>query len=119
MEIHDAIELLRDAVGNSGGVWADLGAGTGTFTTALGALLEDGSTIYAIDDDATAVRALSALPPTRRVHVVAVRADSARSTRSASPRTTIAALAGARYSAAAAATVSLDALASRAACSAR
>ena len=78
MEIHDAIELLRDAVGSSRGVWADLGAGTGTFTRALAALLADGSTIYAVDDDASAVRALRALPPARGVRVVAMKADFTR-----------------------------------------
>jgi SAM-dependent methyltransferase len=75
MEIHDAIELLRDAVGDGAGVWADLGAGTGTFTRALAALLEPGSTIYAVDDDATAVRALRSLPSTPAVRAVAVKGD--------------------------------------------
>jgi SAM-dependent methyltransferase len=75
MEIHDAIELLRDAVGGSAGVWADLGAGTGTFTRALISLLAGGSTIYAVDDDAGAVRALRGLPSTRDVRVIAVKAD--------------------------------------------
>jgi ubiquinone/menaquinone biosynthesis C-methylase UbiE len=75
MEIHDAIELLRDAVGDSRGVWADLGAGTGTFTRALAASLGMGSTIYAVDDDAGAVRALRALPPTQTTRLVAVKAD--------------------------------------------
>jgi len=77
MEIHDAIELLREAVGDGtvGGVWADLGAGTGTFTRALAALLGPGSTIYAVDDDATAVRALRALPSMPTTHVIAVKGD--------------------------------------------
>jgi SAM-dependent methyltransferase len=75
MEIHDAIELLRDAVGDADGVWADLGAGTGTFTRALAALLGPGSTIYAVDDDAAAVRALRGLPSTPDVRVVAVKGD--------------------------------------------
>jgi predicted RNA methylase len=75
MEIHDAIELLRDAVGSSRGVWADLGAGTGTFTRALAALLGPGSTIYAVDDDATAVRALRALPSMPTTRVIAVKGD--------------------------------------------
>ena len=78
MEIHDAIDLLRDAVGDSRGVWADLGAGTGTFTRALASLLEDGSTIYAVDDDSAAVRSLAALPSTRQVRVIAVKADFTR-----------------------------------------
>ena len=78
MEILDALELLRDAVGEGAGVWADLGAGGGTFTRALGALLGTGSTIYAVDDDATAVHALETLPRTPNARVVAVKADFAR-----------------------------------------
>jgi SAM-dependent methyltransferase len=78
MEISDATELLRDAVGNGRGVWADLGAGSGTFTRALAALLGDGSTIYAVDDDASAVRKLRELPATRGTRVVAVKADFTR-----------------------------------------
>jgi len=77
MEIHDAIELLRDAAGDGSGVWADLGAGTGTFTRALAASLVAGSTIYAVDDDARAVHALETLPRTPLVRVIAVRADFA------------------------------------------
>jgi ubiquinone/menaquinone biosynthesis C-methylase UbiE len=75
MEIHDAIELLRGAVGASRGVWADLGAGTGTFTRALAALLGPDSTIYAVDDDVSAVRALRTLPSTQAVRLVPVKAD--------------------------------------------
>jgi ubiquinone/menaquinone biosynthesis C-methylase UbiE len=40
-------------------VWADLGAGTGLFTTALSTLLPDGSTIYAIDKDRKAINDIS------------------------------------------------------------
>ena len=78
MEIHDAIELIRDAVGESSGVWADLGAGGGTFTRALAASLAAGSTIYAVDDDTTAVHALERLPSTPNIRVVAVKSDFAR-----------------------------------------
>ncbi len=78
MEIHDAIELLRDAVGDGRGTWADLGAGTGTFTRALAALLATGSTIYAVDEDRSAARALGVLPSTAATRVIAVKADFAR-----------------------------------------
>ena len=41
-------------------VWADLGAGEGAFTLALGDLLPSGSTIQAIDRDAEALETLAA-----------------------------------------------------------
>ena len=78
MEIHDAIDLLHDAVGRDHGVWADLGAGTGTFTRALVETLGAGSTVYAVDDDASAVRALRDFSETSAGRVVPVRADFTR-----------------------------------------
>ena len=42
------------------GVWADLGAGEGAFTLALGELLPPGATIHAIDRDAAALESLAA-----------------------------------------------------------
>jgi ubiquinone/menaquinone biosynthesis C-methylase UbiE len=80
MEIHEAVDLLRDAVGKSTGNWADLGAGTGTFTLALAELLggHAGSTIYAVDDDAGAVRALGALPAAGGTRIVPIKADFTR-----------------------------------------
>lgn len=82
MEIDEAIALLRDAVGDSGdtsGVWADLGAGAGTFTLALARMLGAGSTIYGVDDDANAVRALRELStPADETRIIAVDADFTR-----------------------------------------
>ena len=79
MKHADAIELIRDAVGGRGGVWADFGAGTGTFTRALSALLGAGSTVFAVDDDARAVRALRELSTSTSggARVIAVKADFA------------------------------------------
>jgi hypothetical protein len=57
MEIRDAVLLIRDAVGGRSGIWADLGAGTGTFTQALMEVLGAGSIVYAIDEDAGATLA--------------------------------------------------------------
>jgi SAM-dependent methyltransferase len=54
----EALELLEPAVAGRGGVWADLGAGEGTFTRALAALLEPGAHVYAVDRDERAVAAL-------------------------------------------------------------
>jgi len=54
----EAREFIASAVGESGGVWADFGAGTGTFTRALRSLLSPGSRIYAVDNDPAAIAAL-------------------------------------------------------------
>lgn len=79
METREAIDLLRDAVGDSRGVWADLGAGTGTFTLALARTLGAQSTVYAVDDDPTAIRALRELPKSLGdAHVISVDADFTR-----------------------------------------
>jgi SAM-dependent methyltransferase len=79
MKHADAIELIRDAVGGRGGVWADFGAGTGTFTRALSAVLGAGSTVFAVDADARAVRALRELSTSTSgsARVIAVNADFA------------------------------------------
>ena len=58
MDQREAEELIAGAVGESSGVWADLGAGTGTFTRALRALLPRESRIYAVDNDPAAIAAL-------------------------------------------------------------
>ena len=58
MDEREARELIASAVGESGGVWADFGAGTGTFTRALRSLLLPGSRIYAVDNDRAAIAAL-------------------------------------------------------------
>jgi len=80
MNVSDAIELIRDAVGVGAGVWADLGAGTGTFTRALTELLGPGSTVYAVDANARAVRALRELSSSSsgNVRVIALNADFTR-----------------------------------------
>lgn len=78
MEIDEAIDLLRDAVGGRNGVWADLGAGTGTFTRALAEILGLDSVVYAVDDDASAVRTLRELSATSAARIVPVKADFTR-----------------------------------------
>jgi len=55
----EAVALIEDAVGERGGVWADLGAGEGTFTRALVELLGPNSRVYAVDQDPAAVAALA------------------------------------------------------------
>ncbi|GAC1356734.1 MAG: hypothetical protein NVS4B8_19000 [Herpetosiphon sp.] len=67
MDHSEMIALIRPAVSNITGNWADLGAGTGNFTAALAALLAPHAVIYAVDRDRRAVQQLAArfanLPP--------------------------------------------------------
>ena len=58
MEDDDAIALIRGAVTRPGGLWADLGAGSGVFTRALATLVGPGGTVYAVDNDVDALREL-------------------------------------------------------------
>lgn len=45
----EASELIQEGVTKRGGVWADLGAGSGTFTHALANLLGPEGLVYAVD----------------------------------------------------------------------
>ncbi|MEW5987047.1 MAG: class I SAM-dependent methyltransferase [Chloroflexota bacterium] len=56
MDHRDHVFLLRDGVSGVGGVWADLGSGTGAFTLALADLLGPTGVIYSIDRDTAALR---------------------------------------------------------------
>jgi ubiquinone/menaquinone biosynthesis C-methylase UbiE len=56
MEHADHVELLRHGVPGPGGVWADLGSGTGAFTLALADLIGAGGEIYSVDRDRGALR---------------------------------------------------------------
>jgi SAM-dependent methyltransferase len=58
VELSDAIDLIRPAVGRDAGTWADFGAGTGLFSRALAAILDGRGRVIAIDRDARALRAL-------------------------------------------------------------
>jgi ubiquinone/menaquinone biosynthesis C-methylase UbiE len=72
MDHADHVNLLRKGIESPGGVWADLGAGTGAFTLALADLLGAGAEIYAIDRDSTALqtngRAMRSMFPATGVH---------------------------------------------------
>ncbi|HEV8235797.1 MAG TPA: hypothetical protein VGP84_14405, partial [Gemmatimonadaceae bacterium] len=60
MDARDAAQLIAPAI-KDGQRWADLGAGTGTFTAALARLVGPSGTVHAVEQDATATRALEAL----------------------------------------------------------
>lgn len=73
VQISDAEALIRRGVvrtggnvggpgrGPAGGTWADLGAGTGTFTRALANLLGDGAAVFAYDTSGAALAELGRL----------------------------------------------------------
>lgn len=71
MDHRDHVRLLRDGVPGPGGVWADLGAGTGAFTLALAELIGPEGVIYAVDRDARALRELERAMGSRFPHVAA------------------------------------------------
>ena len=49
MDHSDHVNLLRDGIPQPGGVWADLGSGTGAFTLALAELIGPNGQIYSVD----------------------------------------------------------------------
>jgi SAM-dependent methyltransferase len=51
----DHVSLLRPAVTERRGQWADLGSGQGAFTLALADLLDKGGAIYSVDKDTGAL----------------------------------------------------------------
>lgn len=55
----DHVNLLRRGIARAGGVWADMGAGSGAFTLALAELIGATGTIYAVDKDASVLRQLA------------------------------------------------------------
>jgi ubiquinone/menaquinone biosynthesis C-methylase UbiE len=56
MQHADHVSLLRDGVPHPGGVWADLGSGTGAFTLALAELTGPTAQIYSVDKNQHALR---------------------------------------------------------------
>jgi SAM-dependent methyltransferase len=81
----EAATLIAGAVPPSGGprhgmrVWADLGAGAGTFTEALAGLLDPGAQLYAVDRERRAIAALERLAASSRsgATIIPRRADFA------------------------------------------
>jgi ubiquinone/menaquinone biosynthesis C-methylase UbiE len=54
----DHVNLIRPAGLGAGGIWADLGAGTGAFTLALREVIGPEAEIHAVDKDAGSLREL-------------------------------------------------------------
>jgi SAM-dependent methyltransferase len=74
----DHVALLRPGLEGTmgrGGAWADLGAGTGTFTLALAELLGSSAVILAVDRDARALRSLAGSVGARFPLVSTIHAD--------------------------------------------
>ena len=78
MNTDDAVNLIRDAVAGSRGVWADLGSGDGLFTRALFTLIGPKGRIYAVDSDPRALVGLRRWARSEAPTVVAVLADFSR-----------------------------------------
>lgn len=68
MELSTAVDLIKRGVReeNRPQTWADAGAGHGLFTKALATLLKEGSLIYAIDKDKSALDSIQ-LPDSIRL----------------------------------------------------
>lgn len=56
MQHEDHVALLRGGIAGPGGVWADLGSGTGAFTLALADLIGPTGEIYSVDKDRGSLR---------------------------------------------------------------
>jgi ubiquinone/menaquinone biosynthesis C-methylase UbiE len=75
VDSRDAVALLASAIDTRGGTWADLGAGEGVFTRALGEVLGAEARIYAVDRDARAIASLKQWASKSGSDVIAVTAD--------------------------------------------
>ena len=58
MDHNDHVNLLKPAKLPNGGIWADLGAGSGAFTLALRELIGSSGVIYAVDKDRSRLKEL-------------------------------------------------------------
>lgn len=56
MQHADHVELLRQGIPEPGGLWADLGSGTGAFTLALAELIGPEGQVYSVDKNRGALR---------------------------------------------------------------
>ena len=75
MKTSEAVALIEAAVPRGKGVWADIGAGDGTFTRALVELLGRDARAYAVDRDARALASLRRWAEREGASVIPVEAD--------------------------------------------
>lgn len=78
MNTREAVALIRRAIPQHTRIWADVGAGDGTFTRALVTLLGPGSRIYAVDRAPRALTALDRWAAASKADVTTVEADFTR-----------------------------------------
>ncbi len=78
MNHNDHVRLLRKGVLEPGGVWADLGSGTGAFTLALADLIGQKGSIYSVDKDGGALRQQAQAMRSFSSHVTYLTADFTR-----------------------------------------
>ena len=80
MNHSDHVRLLAGGISTGGGLWADLGSGSGAFTLALADLLGPKGVIYSVDRDAAALREQERVMQARfpAVHVHYIPADYTR-----------------------------------------
>jgi ubiquinone/menaquinone biosynthesis C-methylase UbiE len=72
----DHVYLLQAGIPAPGGVWADLGAGTGAFTLALADLIGPSGQLIAVDRDLAALQQQAAMMQ-KRFHAVPIRYQNA------------------------------------------
>ena len=75
MQLEDAVALIKSSVAGRDGVWADLGAGRGTFTRALAQVLGANSRIVAVDRDPSSVAEIESWARSHAPNVTAVVGD--------------------------------------------
>ncbi|MEJ2635502.1 MAG: class I SAM-dependent methyltransferase [Calditrichia bacterium] len=75
MNHSERVKLIRDAIPDPGGIWADLGSGGGAFTLALAELIGEAGEIYSVDADTRSLqqqkKAFHKMFPGRKVHFLA------------------------------------------------
>jgi ubiquinone/menaquinone biosynthesis C-methylase UbiE len=71
MEVQTAIKLIeKGVVQKADQTWADVGAGKGLFTRALSTLLTGRSKVYAVDQDASAMKSIVTPPHVQLISIV-------------------------------------------------